>query len=492
MGKLFDKIINNFRANFLFFILIAQLYNLNIYPNESFADTSIIEHINNLFESGSSIKDTQDIPIIKSQASKMSQQKKDWTLMIYIAADNDLRNFAIRNLKQMASIGSSENINVIVHLDIKLSGNNKVTKRYYIQKDKILHLNSNDPKTQRMDSGSPETLISFATWGVSEFPATNYGLVCWDHGTGALDPKRGRIFKLADLFTFNSAINKIEVNRSIGFFDFIYSCMPEEKGICWDDTTGNYLTTQDLDYALNTICSKVLNGKKLAFVGFDACLMQMTEIASVVKKYADIMIASQEVILGTGWNYAEVLKPFLTKSLNPEEFVKNIINGYKATYETITNDFTLSALKLKDFSLLEDNINHVSKLLIECLKKQKNKSVKNTITTSRSKLLCTHFDEPSYIDLHHLYKNLLASIKNFELTNTNDTERLKTELAQALKVGCNIIEEVTIANVVGKNLSKARGVSIYFPTNRIYFSYRDLEFCKNNDWIVFLTQYLNV
>lgn len=412
--------------------------------------------------------------------------------MIYIAADNDLRNFAIRNLKQMATIGSTDNINIIVHLDIKLSGNNKVTKRYYIQKDKILHLNADDPRTQRMDSGNPETVISFFTWGIAEFPAEHYAGLFWDHATGDLDPKKGRIFKLADLFTFNAAINKVEVNRSVGFFDLICPSVTEEKGICWDDTTGNYLTTQDLDYALNTICTKVLKGKKLAILGFDACLMQMTGVGCVAKKYADIMVGSQEVILGTGWNYVEILRPFASKSLTAEEFCKHIVNTYKATYETITNDYTLSAIRLKDFSLIEDNINHISKLLIECLKKQKNKSVKNIITTCRSKLLCTHFDEPSFIDLHHLYKNLSASVKNFELANKRDEDRLKPELIEALTVGCKIIEELTIANVAGKNLAKAKGLSIYFPTTRIYPSYRDLEFCKNNDWIVFLTQYLNV
>lgn len=454
-------------------------------------DPNIIEHINNLFEANYNIKDAQDVPILKHH-TKITQQKKDWTIMIYIAADNDLRNFAIRNLKQMASIGSNENINIIVHLDIKLSGNNKVTKRYYIQKDKILHLNADDQATQRMDSGNPETLVSFVNYSVNEFPANNFGLILWDHGTGALDPKRGRIIKLADLFRFNSDINKVEVDRSVGFFDLINSYAPEERGICWDDTTGNYLTIPDLDLALNKIFTGVLKNKKLAFIGFDACLMQMIEVINIAKKYADIMIASQEVILGTGWNYVEVLKPFLAKTMHTEELAKHIISTYKSTYDTITNDYTLSALKLKDFSLIEDNVNHVSKLLIECVKKQKNKSVKNIISTCRSKPLCTHFDEPSFIDLHHLYKNLLTSIKNFELTNKKDEERLKNELNEALNAGCKIIEELTLANVCGKNLSKAKGISIYFPTTRIYFSYRDLEFCKNNDWIVFLTQYLNV
>ena len=209
-----------------------------------------IDHINNLFEINlGTDKDIENVSILK-HTSKVTQPKKDWTLMIYISADNDLRNFAIRNIKQMTKVGSNGHINIIVHLDIKLAGNKKVTKRYYIKKDKILHLNANDPKTQRMDSGNPETLISFCNWGVSEFPAENYGLILWNHGTGPLDPRRGRIIKLSDLFTFNPQINKVEVDRSIGFFDLLNARQTEDRGICWDDTTGNYLTCHDLDYAL--------------------------------------------------------------------------------------------------------------------------------------------------------------------------------------------------------------------------------------------------
>ncbi|MFC1842846.1 clostripain-related cysteine peptidase [Candidatus Dependentiae bacterium] len=478
----------------LLFIFIATLFHSFLHGTSApiKTDTDIIEHINNLLETTrEEVYDAQDVPILK-HATKVTQPKKPWTLMIYIAADNDLRSFAVRNLKQMAKIGSNKNLNIIVHLDIKLTGNKKTTKRYYVQKDKILHLNANDPRTQRMDSGNPETLISFCKWGITEFPAENYGLILWNHGTGALDPRRGRILKLSELFTFNPQINKVEVDRSIGFFDLLNACQLEDRGICWDDTTGNYLTNHNLDYALGKIYTKILGEKKFAFIGFDACLMQMTEVISIVKKYADIMIASQEVILGTGWNYIETLKPFLRGSLTKEEFAKHIVYSYKKSYERITNDLTLSALTLNEFDLVEENINHVSNLLVQCLKKQKNRSVRKAIATSRSRLLCTHFDEPSFIDLHHLYKNILASLKHFVLHNKKEEKRLKTELQKALAVGCKIIEKITLANVVGKNLPKAKGVSIYFPKTRIYFSYRKLEFCKNNDWIVFLTQYLNV
>ncbi len=57
--------------------------------------------------------------------------------MVYMAADNDLRAFAANNIKQMASIGSNNNINIVIHLDIRLNDNQKVTRRYYVDKNKI-------------------------------------------------------------------------------------------------------------------------------------------------------------------------------------------------------------------------------------------------------------------------------------------------------------------------------------------------------------------
>jgi len=453
-----------------------------------FADQNVVDQLTNFLDITTNSEPSAKI--IKSPIGT-AKKIKDWTLILYISADNDLRNFAIRNIKQMAKIGSNQYINIVVHLDIKISGNKKVTRRYYVEKDKILHVNANDPHSQRMDSGNPETLISCCKWAKNIFPAKHYGLILWNHGTGAIDPKRGRIIKLSELFNFNPETNKVELDRSVGFLDLMNASLQEDRGICWDDTTGNYLTNQDLDYALKIICFDVLNGKKLAFIGFDACLMQMIEVANITKKYADIMIGSQEVILGTGWHYIETLKPFLRGTLSPEEFAKHIVASYKKAYSKITNDFTLAAINLNKFELLEKTIHNISQLLIQCLKSQKNNSVKNTISKSRSKFLCTHFDEPSFIDLHHFLTNLLLTTKNFKL-KTNDKTKLKKQLKQELEIGRMLLTELIIASASGKNLSKAKGMSIYFPTRRIYHSYRKLPFAKENNWILFLTQYLNI
>jgi len=316
MKALIRKLI---KASILYIFVLQLSIPIFIYPRSD----DIIEQINILLDQTDPRVD-ENIPIVKSSI-EASKGEKDWTLILYISADNDLRNFAIRNIKQMAKIGSNQNINIVVHLDIKLSGNKKATKRYYIDKNKIIHVNSQDQHSQRMDSGSPKTLISCCKWAINNFPAKHYGLILWNHGTGALDPRRGRVIRLADLFTFNPEINKVELDRSINFMEFLSRKTDSNRGICWDDTTGNYLTNQDLDHALGVIYKNILKKKKLDFIAFDACLMQMIEVASIIKKYANIMIASQEVILGTGFNYVETLKPFQTQSLTTQEFAKHII-----------------------------------------------------------------------------------------------------------------------------------------------------------------------
>lgn len=416
--------------------------------------------------------------------------KKPWTIIVYIAADNDLRGFAARNLKQMSNVGSNSNCNIVAHLDIQLSGNKKITRRYYIEKDQIFHMNADEPGTQQMDSGDPKTLISCCQWAIQNYPADNYMLIFWNHGTGIIDPATGKIINSVDLFTFNNATNKLDLDRSIGFLDIITILEQQQRGICWDDTTGHYLTNQKLDEALAYICKNYLNGGKFSIVAFDACLMSMLEVANIIKPYANIMIGSQEVEFAAGWDYARAFNPLAYSAPSKADLAKNIVKMYGQAYDNVTDDYTQSAMNLDTIDAIEDNINIVARLLMECLKKQHNNSVKNAIYASSNKLLCTHFDEPSYIDLHHFLSNLQANLKHFAFTNTSEGNTLTKALHDAIAQGLSLIEKNVIAYACGKNVSNARGISIYFPERRIHTSYRKTNFAASNDWPNFLAQYL--
>jgi hypothetical protein len=191
-----------------------------------------------------------------------------------------------------------------------------------------------------MDSGSPKTLILFCIWAITEFPAEYYVLILWNHGTGILDLNKGRIINAIELFIFNTAINRFELNCNIGFFDFInvVNQKDEQRGICWDDSTGNYINNKVLDYALETIKNKLLGSNKFDIIELDACFMSMLEIANIIKKHAHIMVGSQEVELGTGWNYFLVLTSFDQQTLEPLDFGKHIVKAYQYTYHQITNN----------------------------------------------------------------------------------------------------------------------------------------------------------
>lgn len=422
--------------------------------------------------------------------TKTPPREKEWTIITYMAADNDLAHFARRNLVQQAAIGSNDKLNIVTQLDTRMTGNKKITKRYYVEQGKLILTNFDDPSTQQMDSGNPNTLIDCIRWAVENYPAKHYMLILWNHGTGTIDIGKPRMINPSELFTFNSGKGLYELDRSVSFLDIVEATQATDyRGICFDDTTGHYLTNQDLEYALDTACNKLLGGKKIDIIAFDACLMAMIEIANIIKKHADYMVASQEVELGTGYQYELTLKP-LMQQIDKKSLAQHMVATYGKTYERITGDYTQSALDLNLLAELESNIDNVALLLIESLKHQKSNSVREAIKTSRHKLLCTHFDEPSYIDLYHFYTNLLSNLKQFSFEHTTDGSFLMSGLQKRLNEGLELIKKVVVANTTGKNLKQARGISIYFPERRIHSSYPKNKFAKSNRWLTFLKAYL--
>lgn len=416
------------------------------------------------------------------------QPEKDWTFLVYIAADNDLNYFAWKNIRQMEKIGSNKHLNIVIQLSER--GKRKPTQRLIVQRGKHDKINLGNKK---LDSGSPHTLINFCTWAFKTFPAKNYALILWNHGTGALEPSRAKSINPSELFIFNPSNSMLELDRSVGFFDFINSYnnpLEGQRGICFDESHRSFITNDKLGYALSKICQDGLEGKKLKIIGFDACLMSMIEVAHVTKNYAEIMVGSQEVELGSGWNYQKALAPFTQNTITPAQLASNIVSAYKASYGNIVSDFTQSAIDLTKAELLEQNINAVSLLLQKCLSLQSKATAKNTIKMCRSRRLCTCFDEPTYIDLYDFYENICKNINNIHLTDKENEKAVLASLEKALTDGKNIIQNTVLANTVGPNLARAKGISIYFPLRGMHRSYTKNSFASQNNWYKFLQQYL--
>ena len=420
--------------------------------------------------------------------------RKPTTIIIYIAADNDLHPFAWKNIKQMESIGSNENVNVLVQLNTP--GYNNPTKRYVIKQGKRLLVPADGTApTQKLNSGSPYTLIDCAAWAMKYYPADNLVINLWDHGSGVYDPGSARIVKSSDLFRFNKDTNMLELNHVGDYNDLITENDGQDlrqngRGICFDETFKSYINNQDLKFALSEIQNKVLGGKKIGILWFDACLMAMLEIADLCKDHVEYLVASEEVEYASGSNYEMVLRPFVDQPLTSRELACHIVSCFEKAYQNITRDFTQSAMDLSLIAPLEDNVNLVAMQLLYALQDQKNGSVTKLLQQCKTRPFCTCFEEPTYIDLRNFYSNLQANANSISLNNPTSEGSIKYALQRLLDQGINLINKAVIANKVGSNQHRAGGISIYFPERGMFNSYPKCNFAKTNNWSSMIIQYL--
>jgi len=417
-----------------------------------------------------------------------NNEVKEWTVLIYMAADNDLLPFADRNIEQLKQVGSSNNLNILVHLHTHRPRSNKVTKKLFIQKDRILQIGPDECK----DSGSEQTLIDACNWALNDFNAKHFVLVFWNHGSGDINPLRGKSINPSMLFNYNKQYNILELDRSIGLLDLLESAEmpPCHRGVCFDETTGNYLNDEKLKKALEYVNAVPLKGKKIDYILWDTCMMGGIGTIHNCSKYATRIVVSEEVVLGTGYNYTKLLKPLAQNQIELHQLAQHVVSTYEETYSKITNDYTQSAIELSQYPALQKNIDTLSLLLIEALEKQKDRTVSFALKASRDRNQCTHFWEPSYIDLTHLYLNILKNMSSMQLRNGHEEAQLKSQLHDILTQGLFLINSLVIVNAAGRNYKKAGGISIYFPEYSLHPSYPTTEFAKNTNWSNFLKAYL--
>jgi len=306
-----------------------------------------------------------------------------------------------------------------------------------------------------LDSGEPQTLIDFGLFCIKNFPAKKRIFIFSNHGSGITDTNNFR-FNPGDFFVLNPSTITTELERKVDLLDFINkrnnvrNCMPT-RGICFDENFQSYLTNQKLEYALKTICNETANHLKTNrfkydIIVMDACLMQMVEIGNILKNYANIFIASEEVELGPGLCYDETFNSYNHEITNSVELAKHIVKLYEKTYYDRTDDYTLSAIDLNSLDALEYNINRISEILIYMLENQIDNTVKSTLKKAKTHI---GFEDPSFIDLASLYTNLLENINNIKLKSETGLNT-KEELCNRLKEGLNLIEKITIEKVSGK------------------------------------------
>ncbi|MCS6781234.1 MAG: clostripain-related cysteine peptidase [Geminicoccaceae bacterium] len=235
-----------------------------------------------------------------------------WTIMVYMAADNDLERFALEDLAEMERVALPSSVNLVALVDRSpwyVAGPNDFTDTRVgpVRPDGDPRLVGKElVSIGERDTGDPATLTEFLDWARATFPAERYGLVVWNHGGGL-------------------------------------------EGVAWDQSSrGDRLTLPEVRTAIERSAIDVLD-----LLGFDACLMAMAEVASEMRDLARVMVASQDLEPGPGWAYDRWLPALAADpAIAPQRLGEAIVASYAAAYPN-QKDITLSALELAAMPRLE-------------------------------------------------------------------------------------------------------------------------------------------
>lgn len=238
-----------------------------------------------------------------TDGAKTDAEISDFTLLVYICGSDleQKRGAATANIAEMLSADIPDGVNVILqtggsskwrNFDIPSDRSN----RYAVKNGTLELIESNPP----VNMGSERAFSDFLKFGIEKYPAEQTAVIFWNHGGG-------------------SAV-----------------------GVCSDALNGNdFLTLSEISSALESVGLQ----KKLAFVGFDACLMANYETARILAPFAEKMIASEELEPSGGWDWKKTLENLS----DPTEIAK----GY-AVKNADTDYYTVSVIDLEKFGIVED------------------------------------------------------------------------------------------------------------------------------------------
>ncbi len=375
--------------------------------------------------------------------------QKPWTFLVYMAAANDLNQYALLDLHQMMQAGSNDNVNIIVYLTIQEDGQPKVTKKLYVEQGALKQIG----EVMVRDSGDLVVLEEALLWACNDYPSDYIAVVLWGDGSGPL-------------------------NKS-------HKIMPS-RGFCYDRDTEYYLTEHDCLEAFSWARDYVRDGKKFDIIAFDTSFSASLEMAYALSFCADYMVASQDDLSDHGYQYAYILNQFATQTFDPLSFAQLMVSvPHQEEYAEI-KDYIFSVIDLNVVHSLVDNCNALAHVLLSQLMGKHRVIAKATIKKCININNCPSFDEGMYIDLWQFYKNVLKHSAGLHVSKS-----CINQFKQLLNNGIKLFANVVKAHVMSGNYQQAGGISIYFSRYSLDPSYYGLYWAKQNpNWLNFLEAFL--
>ena len=394
---------------------------------------------------------------------------KEWTVMVFINAKNSLEAAGLYNVNEMENVGSTRDLNIVVELgrmrgqesgDTDADGDWTGARRYLIQKDTDTSAVKSPVlmSAHTIDLGNYERARDFVKWAKKYFPAKRYMFIINNHGSGFLDP------------------------------------VSERKGISFDEEfSDNYIRTPQIGLILK-------EAGKVDVLAFDACLMQMPEVAFEVRDNAEVVVGSEETIPGYGYPYSLFLDAMAKRpGMNAEEAGAVTVETFKQFYDEVKKGTQLSAIRTSKLDGLAAHISGFAKLAqeigdIDALKAARDGVIRyDAIGPGSDPEMKISF----YGDLSQ-FAQLVGANLTKDHAKVAELRAEASKLQEFIDVELVINNKTSLQNRVGRELSESKGISIYLPPvetritqtklEGIFESkYADFAFDKATGWHDFVT-----
>ncbi len=281
-------------ARFLLCLMVLSLACNPIFRNLAIPlhDFTPISSMNNKhpFEEGTNIQPTYST--IQDRLAN-GNAPRNWTVLIYMAADNNEEVEAVQNINEMEIVGSTQQVNILVYVDFRsnTSTHNQFAYTFNITKQDPANqtiisepLNTTLPLEPNM--GDPATLLAFIQFGQNHSEAENYLLILWDKGTGY-------------------------------------------TGVCYDETSGgDRLLPQEIALVLN---NNTID--PITIVAFDASFMGQFELAFEIRDGTEFIVFSEEIVPSQHFPYQIFLQSLtLFEDSSPHLLAIEIVDRYIEAY----------------------------------------------------------------------------------------------------------------------------------------------------------------
>jgi Clostripain family len=439
----------------------------------------------------------------QTDATKI-EDLKDWTIMIYLAGDNDLNQDTIDAIKGLKSNNSnplsltSKKIALLAYYDpstisyptlycdfthkhsVNANGDSSVTIETY--------QTTFGSSLENGEESNEESIYRFVKWCVETqgHKAKNYALILSGHGYGF-----------------------------------------QKDTFLRDSNPGTFMTPKGLADKLKRINRWILNeddknDKKFSIIGLDSCVMSTIEFANQLSGVGETLIASQGLIPSTGWNYKHIVQQINDqqekieaqnketseeKSITNGQLSKIIADSFiTSNYENAffgDRSIDISCCNLERIPKTSGLVHSLGRLLLFALNSPLKKKILRAILTSHQ--VCQKHILDQCVDLKDFCFNLKEECDSLILENTTNLDEISkiantdidsnsdniiTRLQKSNKFlgfistncsgiiqsiegieGNDEIKGVTSNfNYLGSEYQYSNGLSLYFPWS--YLSYR--------------------